>query len=1018
MESHKGLRWRAALLRPSRLYEADLAYRVEPLMPLATSLVYLSHTRLKRAAPLSASGSANSPTGDARHTSLGVPFTYSEAYTCSLAIGHELGGHEGCINSLATNTTGEFLLSGSDDLRLCLYDTCDWSLRQRYRTMHRANIFHAVFVPGNEGRVLSCALDGRTILTDLETSQPYYKSRFLSMASSVATSPWWPDMAYIAYSNGLINRVDTRACSSENEPPAVGNPCLREVTQVNVLGVHERWPFLIVSGTNTSKVYLHDVRMGFLGAYAALSIPNVTSSDGIGGLQFSERGDVMAVNFRCQDAYAVPWLDTMHSTRMPESYEAELAKSDSIEVLLGMGSGNIPCVPVHNAVQLRGRRNVQTMFKEVAFMDDDNIICTGGDCGNVFFWRREDGKLLHVTRGDSDIVNVVHYNRRVGNLVTSGIDATAKVMEAGRHIRASPSPPQTTRRLPIFRNAGVEDPGVALLSALVRDTIQPASGTVSNSVAGSHAWEGSDEMDAFDEASEDEEGSEEETQEWPEQRRNRSRLPRRLMYAHERCVISHITVTKALDEHTSLQQLVEAVRMMKAVSEMANRIVSGGSEVEDFSVFSSVPFLILATSRLAGWDVRTSSEEYSSAERLTSDQESEDDNNGRDFNDPPAFFVLEESDFEQEINSALETGIANAEVEERSGPELREDNEENENEDAEGAAVVRFLHHDGGDAPPETETVALDPSSHAQLFATLCFVLDKLKRNLYFAFRQWTIPNVGKAQVARWDRCTWGVAAKVPTPLGDEWLTQAAADYNGTRHFTLNRRNRNDSNNEDADAGHRPDAVTADEEASSRRLRVKCILYVMDLLLQGKEFLCSTTEDRRRYWLFRSVLELCYVYYFMAVGDTEAAIDRVTRLERHAEYRCITALGTVNRAYLRRMQQQQQRRRNGGEAPRMMIEVPRALDFSAFTPLLVPLALHIRILVLSRNEAMRAVTETAGLLSEEGEQQPQQQQQEEKGYDRRVSLLVEEMRRRLDGHPNRKVSNKVVRMLRGIQVNV
>lgn len=69
--------------------------------------------------------------------------------------------HQGCVNTLCWNETGEYILSGSDDQHLIITNGHNYKIMENYTTSHHANIFSAKFLPGSSDRqIISCSGDG------------------------------------------------------------------------------------------------------------------------------------------------------------------------------------------------------------------------------------------------------------------------------------------------------------------------------------------------------------------------------------------------------------------------------------------------------------------------------------------------------------------------------------------------------------------------------------------------------------------------------------------------------------------------------------------------------------------------------------------------------------------------------------------------------------------------------------------------------------------------------------------
>ncbi|KAG0226284.1 DDB1- and CUL4-associated factor 6 [Actinomortierella wolfii] len=98
-----------------------------------------------------------------------------------------LTGHHGCVNTIAWDETGEYLVSGSDDLFLNIYRPLDpQPLVHRIRSGHQHNIFSAKFLTNTQAsKIVSCAADGITRLTDVH--------RFVVKS---ATDEWTPYPGY------------------------------------------------------------------------------------------------------------------------------------------------------------------------------------------------------------------------------------------------------------------------------------------------------------------------------------------------------------------------------------------------------------------------------------------------------------------------------------------------------------------------------------------------------------------------------------------------------------------------------------------------------------------------------------------------------------------------------------------------------------------------------------------------------------------------------------------------------
>ncbi|KAF2291609.1 hypothetical protein GH714_026133 [Hevea brasiliensis] len=69
---------------------------------------------------------------------------------------NELEGHQGCVNTIAWNSTGSLLISGSDDTRMNIWSNNGRKLLHSIDTGHSANIFCTKFIPETSDELVVC----------------------------------------------------------------------------------------------------------------------------------------------------------------------------------------------------------------------------------------------------------------------------------------------------------------------------------------------------------------------------------------------------------------------------------------------------------------------------------------------------------------------------------------------------------------------------------------------------------------------------------------------------------------------------------------------------------------------------------------------------------------------------------------------------------------------------------------------------------------------------------------------
>ncbi|CAF2352241.1 unnamed protein product [Brassica rapa] len=142
----------------------------------------------------------------------------------------ELEGHQGCVNAISWNSTGSLLVSGSDDLRVNIWDYSSRKLVHSVESGHTANIFCTKFVPETSDElVVSGAGDAEVRLFNLAglrgradddnalTPSAMYQCH-TRRVKKLAVEPGNPNVVWSASEDGTLRQHDFR--ESTSCPPA------------------------------------------------------------------------------------------------------------------------------------------------------------------------------------------------------------------------------------------------------------------------------------------------------------------------------------------------------------------------------------------------------------------------------------------------------------------------------------------------------------------------------------------------------------------------------------------------------------------------------------------------------------------------------------------------------------------------------------------------------------------------------------------------------------------------------
>ncbi|XP_018422515.1 PREDICTED: DDB1- and CUL4-associated factor 6 isoform X2 [Nanorana parkeri] len=232
-----------------------------------------------------------------------------------------LNVHHGCVNSICWNSTGEYILSGSDDTTLVISNPFNKKVLTRIRSGHRANIFSAKFLPlTNDKHIISCSGDGVIYFTDIEkdteTNRQCQFTCHYGTAYEINTVPNDPYTFLSCGEDGTVRWFDVRAktsCTKEDCKDDVLVNCRRAATSIAIC---PSAPFYLAVGCSDSSVRIYDRRS--LGTGAASNYSNrgttgmcvrfvpshlVNKSCRVTSLCYSEDGQELLVSYSSDYIY-------------------------------------------------------------------------------------------------------------------------------------------------------------------------------------------------------------------------------------------------------------------------------------------------------------------------------------------------------------------------------------------------------------------------------------------------------------------------------------------------------------------------------------------------------------------------------------------------------------------------------------------------------------------------------------------------------------------------------------------
>ncbi|KAM3934421.1 DDB1- and CUL4-associated factor 6 isoform 2-T5 [Leptodactylus fuscus] len=229
-----------------------------------------------------------------------------------------LNVHDGCVNTIFWNSTGEYILSGSDDTTLVICNPYNKKVLTRIRSGHRANIFSAKFLPlTNDKQIISCSGDGVIYYTnidkDAETNKQCQFTCHYGTAYEIMTVPNDPYTFLSCGEDGTVRWFDMRmktSCTKEDCKDDILIHCRRAATSITVCPPA---PYYLAVGCSDSSVRIYDRRMlgtgsysnrGTMGMCVRFVPPHLANkSCRVTSLCYSEDGDEVLVSYSSDYIY-------------------------------------------------------------------------------------------------------------------------------------------------------------------------------------------------------------------------------------------------------------------------------------------------------------------------------------------------------------------------------------------------------------------------------------------------------------------------------------------------------------------------------------------------------------------------------------------------------------------------------------------------------------------------------------------------------------------------------------------
>uniref|UniRef100_J3L2H9 Uncharacterized protein n=1 Tax=Oryza brachyantha TaxID=4533 RepID=J3L2H9_ORYBR len=321
----------------------------------------------------------------------------SQDFVRSLGLQKRLRKHGGFVNTIGFNGDGNLLLSGSDDRTAVLWNWQDGTPTFTFHTGHSNNVLHAQFMPFSGDRsIVTCDADGQFDLREKDVTELFKCAEVDNFSGdtievyAITIDSRKPSSFAVAGSDEYVRVYDSRKIHVDGGS-SFGRP-IEYFCPPHMIGENE---------------------------------------DGITGLAFSQTSELLA-SYSYDNIYL---FSREHGLHFNNIEVGERLLMDETEGDCHINTAPLPfCrdkLPVPQT--FKGHRNKNTI-KGVNFLGPNcDYVTTGSDCGRVFIWRKKDGDLMRVMKGDKRIVNCVEQHPSGIVIASSGIEKDIKIWAPGEN---------------------------------------------------------------------------------------------------------------------------------------------------------------------------------------------------------------------------------------------------------------------------------------------------------------------------------------------------------------------------------------------------------------------------------------------------------------------------------------------------------------------------------------------------------------------------------------------------------
>ncbi|XP_022164257.1 DDB1- and CUL4-associated factor 8-like isoform X2 [Myzus persicae] len=400
-----------------------------------------------------------------RRAQWGYKFYQSAVAVHKLKLSKQLKGHQGCVNSLDFNKTGDMIASGSDDCKICLWNWSNKKCLLNYNSMHTRNIFQTKFLTTHGDKdVISSGRDGLVVWSSLGDSNAKISkiiARHDRSCNKVGVHHETPYVVLSCGDDGIVKNIDVRQFPINENRRITNILHIRNArgSSMHLYGIdiNPMKPYEFIVNGNDEYVRMYDKRQLIVDPVkmfhrelkntktekADNNAVNSTDDSAINDTDDSDVDDIDDGAVNIADSFSaspnnvdsdydedcdslVPHLKQITSAVYSYCGTEILASYSEDDIYLFDAYGRSNSVLRNYG----GHINRMTVKGVNFYGPRSDYVVSGSDCGFIFIWDKKTEAIVQKKRADkSGCINVLEPHPHMPTLATSGLDRSIKIWE-------------------------------------------------------------------------------------------------------------------------------------------------------------------------------------------------------------------------------------------------------------------------------------------------------------------------------------------------------------------------------------------------------------------------------------------------------------------------------------------------------------------------------------------------------------------------------------------------------------